>query len=290
MEKSVDYYMSLPYTVELESSGDWYWAWIKELPCTATVSASESVEELWRLLREDQRGWIEQQLRWGREVPEPPAADPFWESLPDDLDGDDVRSMLYVLGADYFPLRILQEMWLQELGEVGLGEVRPSPGVPLKAELSHHDRTPPTPEGDVRPVHLGKSRKVAWIRFDGPRTERGYRDVEVLDQPLRTEAATIAALTVLEGSIMGDFDFERLREALLTHVEAHSEPGTKDLQEVLSRLPARWFSDQKARIDEEYSGLALRSARNRRRKDACRSAGRGGSGIHYFGVAPSGIC
>ena len=131
MEKSVDYYMSLPYTVELESSGEWYQASIKELPCMATVSASESMEELWRLLKEDQRGWIEQQLRWGREVPEPPAADPFWESFPDDLDGDDVRSMLYVLGAKSFPLRVLQEMWLQELEDVGLGEVGPSPGAPL---------------------------------------------------------------------------------------------------------------------------------------------------------------
>jgi len=256
VEKSVDYYMSLPYTVELESSGEWYRASIKELPCMVTVGASESVAELWRLLKEDQRGWIEQQLRWGREVPEPPAADPFWESLPDDLDGDEVRSMLYVHGASYFPLRVLQEMWLQELGEVGLGEVKPSPGVPPKAGPDHHDRTPPTPEGDVRPVRLGKSRKPAWIRLDGPRTERGYRDIEVLDQPLRTEAAIITALTVLEASVIEDADFERLREALLAHVEAHSEPGTKDLQGVLSRLPARWFSDQKARIDEEIGQLS----------------------------------
>jgi hypothetical protein len=256
VEKSADYYMSLPYTVELESSGEWYRASIKELPCMATVGASGSVAELWRLLKEDQRGWIEQQLRWGREVPEPPIADPFWESLPDDLDGDEVRSMLYVHGASYFPLRVLQEMWLQELGDVGLGEVGPSPGAPLKAEPGHHDHTPPTPEGDVRPVQLGKSRKAAWIRLDGPRTERGYRDIEVLDQPLRTDAAIITALTVLEASVIEDTDFERLREALLAHVEAHSEQGEKNLQEVLSRLPARWFSDQKTRIDEEIQRLS----------------------------------
>jgi hypothetical protein len=256
VEKSADYYMSLPYTVELESSGEWYRVSIKELPCMATVGASGSVAELWRLLKEDQRGWIEQQLRWGREVPEPPIADPFWESLPDDLDGDEVRSMLYVHGASYFPLRVLQEMWLQELGDVGLGEVGPSPGAPLKAEPGHHDHTPPTPEGDVRPVQLGKSRKAAWIRLDGPRTERGYRDIEVLDQPLRTDAAIITALTVLEASVIEDTDFERLREALLAHVEAHSEQGEKNLQEVLSRLPARWFSDQKTRIDEEIQRLS----------------------------------
>ena len=252
MEKSVDYYMSLPYTVELESSGEWYRASIKELPvCTAEVSASESVEELWRLLKEDQRRWIEQQLRWDREVPEPPAADPFWESFPDDLDADEVRSILYVLGAKSFPLRVLQEMWLQELGEVGLGEVKPSPGVPPKAGPGHHDHTPRTPEGDVRPVRLGKSRKAVWIKLDGPRTERGYRDIEVLDQPLRTEAAIIAALTVLETSVIENVDFELLRRALFAHIETHPELAQKDLQEVLDGLPPHWFSDQKAEIDKE---------------------------------------
>src|SRR3712207_784230 len=120
--------MNLPYTVELESDGEGYLASIKELPaCTATVGTTGSVEELWRLLKDAQRGWLEQQLRWGREVLEPPAADPFWENLPDDLDGDEVRSMLYALGANYFPLRVLQEIWMQEIGEVGLGEVGPSP-------------------------------------------------------------------------------------------------------------------------------------------------------------------
>ena len=266
MEKSVDYYMNVPYTVELESSGEWYQASIKELPCMATVSASESVEELWRLLKEDQRGWIEQQLRWGREVPEPPVADPFWESLPDNLDGDEVRSILYVLGASSFPLRVLQEMWLQELREVGMGEVKPSPGVPPKAGPGHHDHTPPTPEGDVRPVRLRKSRKAAWIRFDGPRTERGYRDIEVLDQPLRTDAAIITALTVLEASVIEDPDFERLREELLAHVEATSEPGPKDLQGVLSRLPAGWFSDQKVRIDEEILQLSPEEREKQKKK------------------------
>jgi hypothetical protein len=251
VEKSIDYYMNLPYTVELASSGDWYQASIKELPCMATVSASESVEELWRLLKEDQRGWIEQRLRWGREVPEPPAEDPFWESFPDDLDGDEVRSILYVLGANSFPLRVLQELWLQEFGEVGLEEVKPSPGVPPKAGPGHHDHTPPTPEGDVRPVRLGKSRKAAWIKLDGPRTERGYRDIEVLDQPLRTEAAIIAALTVLETSVIENVDFELLRQALFAHIETHPELAQKDLQEVLDGLPPHWFSDQKAEIDNE---------------------------------------
>ncbi|MDQ5809695.1 MAG: hypothetical protein M3358_02890 [Actinomycetota bacterium] len=61
MEKSIDYYMSLPYTVELEPDGEGYRASIRELPaCMATVGASGTVEELWRPLREAQRGWIEE--------------------------------------------------------------------------------------------------------------------------------------------------------------------------------------------------------------------------------------
>jgi hypothetical protein len=251
VEKSIDYYMNLPYTVELESSGEGYRASIKELPvCTVEVGASGSVAELWRLLKEDQRRSIEQQLRWGREVPEPPAADPFWESLLDDFDADEIRSMLYLLGAKSFPLKILQEWWLQELGEVGLGEVGPSASAPLKAGSAHHDRMPVT-EGEVHPVRLRKSRKVAWISFDGPRTRRGHRDVEILDQPLRTEAAIIAALTVLEASVIEDRDFKLLRRALFAHIEAHPELEQKNLQEVLDGLPPHWFSDQKAEIDKE---------------------------------------
>ena len=146
-------------------------------------------------------------------------------------------------------MRVLQEMWLQELGDVGLGEVGPSPGAPLKAGSAQHDRMPVTEE-EVHPVRLGKSRKVAWITFDGPRTRHGHRDVEILDQPLRTEAAIIAALTVLEASVMGD-DFELLRRALFAHIEAHPELAQKDLQEVLDGLPPHWFFDQKVEIDKE---------------------------------------
>lgn len=38
-----------------------------------------------------------------------------------------------------------------------------------------------------------------------------------------TEAAVVAALTVLEASMVRDADFERLQEALREHVEAHPQ-------------------------------------------------------------------
>ena len=257
MEKTVDYYMGLHYTVELKPARGGYRASIKELPaCTATVYASDNVEKLWQLLEKNQREWIEQELAMGREVPEPPGAtkDPFWEdfeaAIPN-FDEEDVRSELYEYGATRFPLRILEELWLQELEKVRLGEVRPSSGIPPKAEINHHDQRTPWLKGDVRPVRLGKGGKGAWIRLDGPRAKHGYRNIEVLDKTLRTEAAIVAALTALEASTIEKDGFERLRKALLKHVEAHPELKGKGLQEILNKLPSRWFYDQKIILDKE---------------------------------------
>lgn len=135
MKKSVDYYMGLPYTVELKRGGEGYRASIKELPeCTATVPASESVEKLWQRLENAKREWIEQELEMGREVPEPPGAtrDPFWDEFEEgnpNYGEEDVRSALYEYGATRFPFRVLKELWLQELEDVGLGEVKPSTSV-----------------------------------------------------------------------------------------------------------------------------------------------------------------
>lgn len=135
MEKTVDYYRRLPYTVELETNFMGYQASIKELPrCTATVDASDSVGELWQLLEEKQRQWITNRLERGLEIPEPPGktADPFWKEFPDECDQHDVRRMLYESGVEIFPLRVLEKLWLEELKEVGLSEVEPSSAVPPK--------------------------------------------------------------------------------------------------------------------------------------------------------------
>lgn len=261
MKKTADYYMGLRYTVKLKRTGKGYEASIEELPeCVATVDASDSVEKLWRLLEWNQREWIEKELKMGREVPEPPGAtrDPFWEDFEEafpNFDGEDVSSMLYEYGSTYFPLRVLEKLWLQELEDVRLGEVKPPSGIPPKAEVNHYDQRTPRLKGDVRSVLLGKSGKGAWIRLDGTRTKRGYRNIEVLDKTLRTEAAIVAALTVLETSIIEDFDFERLRKALLEHVEAHPRLRNKNLREVLDELPRGWLSARKAEIDQELKTL-----------------------------------
>ncbi len=252
MEKSVDYYMSLPYTVELKPDGKGYRASVKELPgCKATAKASEGVEKLWGRLKEDQRRRIEELLEFGDEVPEPAGtgADPFWASFPDGLDEQEAETMLYRGGATLFPLRILVELWLRKLQSAGLSEVG-TPGAPPRGGAYHLDQTVHAREGDLRLVCLGEGRQPAWVKLDGPRTGRGYRGVDLLDQPLRTEAAVVAALTVLEASVVRDVDFERLRQALLEHAEAHPEPRERNLQEVLTTLPTRWFAAQKAAVDE----------------------------------------
>jgi predicted RNase H-like HicB family nuclease len=268
MDKSVDYYMSLPYAVELKCYGEKFGASIRELPaCMATVDATDSVEKLWQLLEKNQREWIERELEMGREVPEPPSAtrDPFWEDFEEgnpNYDEYEVRWMLYDYGASCFPLRVLEDLWLQELEDVRLSKVESS-GAPPKAETDHYDQTTPWLRGDVRPVRLGKSLKKAWIRLEGPRTKAGYRNIEVLDKPLRTEAAIVAALTVLEATMIEDADFGRLQEALLAYVEAHVELRGESLLEVLDELPTSWFSEQKAGLDKELEHLTPEKRKNR---------------------------
>lgn len=267
--KPLEYYASLAYTVELEVAGEEYHGRVKELPgCEASVGAHQSVEELCRLLEGAKREWIERTLGRGEEVPEPMGVteDPFWESFEEKVggfDGEALRKLLYGSGILTFPFRILEELWTDELRRTRLGEVRSSSVAPPKAGTGHQAQVPSGSEEDMRPVHLGKSYKVAWIRLGGRRTERGYRDVEVLDQPLRTEAAVVAALTVLETSTIRDADFERLRKALLERAKNDPKLKERNLHEVLDDLPVQWFSEQKAAVDEEMERLSPKERKKR---------------------------
>ena len=173
-----------------------------------------------------------------------------WDDAPDEIDPAEIREMLYESGIKSFPLDVLEKMWLRELRDVGLSKVDAPTGIPPKAESHQVDRTSPPLQGDVRQVPLGESRKGAWIVLDGPRTERGYMDIVVLAEPLRTETAIVAALTILEASPLNDVDFEQLQEALVRHVQDHPELESVKLQELLSQLPTGWFRHQMTQIDE----------------------------------------
>jgi hypothetical protein len=173
-----------------------------------------------------------------------------WDDAPDEIDPAESIEMLYERGIESFPLDVLEKMWLKELSDVGLSKVDASTGIPPKAESQQVDRMSPPLQGDVRQVRLGASRKGAWLILDGPRTKRGYMDIVVLAEPLRTETAIVAALTILEASPIHDVDFEQLQEALVRHVQDHPELESVKLQELLSQLPTDWFRHQMTQIDE----------------------------------------
>lgn len=122
----------------------------------------------------------------------------------------------------------LARSWLEELKNVASQEMYRAPGMmPKESELDYDDYYRTKPPGDKRPVRL-KNGQVLWVELGGLRTEEGYRGIEILDQPPRTEYAILAALTSLEIE-ESSIETERLREALslIEHPlkEAMEAPG-----------------------------------------------------------------
>jgi hypothetical protein len=132
--------------------------------------------------------------------------DEFWEHYGDP---EEIREGLYWSEAVDFPhLPTLAELWLDELRGVRLTALEGSSGVPHKQA---GDRGPEldASKGEGRPG-LSSGGKVLWIRFDGERTEHGHKGVRVSDEPLRTDAAIIAALTALEASETDKRELDRV--------------------------------------------------------------------------------
>jgi hypothetical protein len=100
--------------------------------------------------------------------------------------------------------------WLQELLRVGYYGMEESLGLPLK-QRSSDLFAPPKPLplfGEAYPTRLAQTAQTIWIRLDGPRSpERGYREISVSDEPLRTDAAIVAALSALEAKPLDLKDF-----------------------------------------------------------------------------------
>ncbi|MBE3588636.1 MAG: type II toxin-antitoxin system HicB family antitoxin [Thermoanaerobacteraceae bacterium] len=70
MNKSLDYYLQLPYKVifhPAEEGG--YVAEIAELP--GCISQGETIEETWQMIQDAKRSWLETALEEGIPVPEP---------------------------------------------------------------------------------------------------------------------------------------------------------------------------------------------------------------------------
>lgn len=255
--KPLSYYMGLDYTVEIAREEDVLVARVRELPeCSVSVGEHEPAGQLWQKVEEAKRKWLEGAIREQRWIPEPPRAEEdelvrlselFEESQ---LDVNDAREMLYERGIEFYAIPLLQEMWFRELASAALYRIPSS--LPAAPKAGSGRETPSRAwTGDVRPVPLGKSGRVAWLRLDGTRTELGYRAIEVLDQPLVTETATISALTILEATEMDKEDLEaalwRVRGAI-DELRTHGrKPGEEILDVMLAELLEEWYANPRLR-------------------------------------------
>jgi hypothetical protein len=112
-------------------------------------------------------------------------------------------------------LRRFADKWLEELGRVGYRGVGGPSGLPLKQRIDYSAISRPAslpPDGDAYPIRFENTKQVLWLQVNGKRSsERGYREVRVADEPVRTDEAILAALTAMEGR---SIDPKRLRKAL----------------------------------------------------------------------------
>jgi hypothetical protein len=171
------------------------------------------------LLAETSEGDLEEFFRsgWARMAlpPRESSVRRPWDPSQWDGDLEAYREALYAGMAFGMPdMRAFAREWLEELLRVGYYGMEESLGLPLK-QRSRDFFAPPKPlplYGEAYPTRIAESGQTIWIRLDGPRSpERGYREISVSDEPLRTDAAIIAALTALEAKPL---DLEALRKVL----------------------------------------------------------------------------
>jgi antitoxin HicB len=76
MEKTIDYYMNLPYTIELQCDPEHGWfVRVKEL--RGCMSAGDTAEEALAMIQEAKAGWLEVALEEGLAIPEPRAEEDY---------------------------------------------------------------------------------------------------------------------------------------------------------------------------------------------------------------------
>ena len=70
MKKTLDYYLSLPYTIELTPDVDGYW--FAEIPLLeGCMTNGESREDALAMIDDAKRVWLETALELGLRIPEP---------------------------------------------------------------------------------------------------------------------------------------------------------------------------------------------------------------------------
>ncbi|GEM_PF-2343176 len=174
--------------------------------------SDNEVEEFFRT------GWVSVAL------PQPGAAGKQSSHAPWKSNADAYREDLYSgMAFCLSDLRSFAQEWLEELARVGYYGMEEALGLPLKQQADDLSAMPgPLPlYGEAFPSRLGDSGQVVWLLLDGPRlAERGYREISVSDEPLRTDRAILAALTSLEGR---QLDVGRLRKVLPEIVPSRGE-------------------------------------------------------------------
>ncbi len=126
-----------------------------------------------------------------------------WDLSPWEGDLEAYREDLYAGMAFGMPdVRAFAGEWLEELLRVGYYGMEESLGLPLKQQSGEFFSPPRSRPiyGDAYPAWVGDVGQIVWLKLDGPRSpERGYREIFVSDEPLRTDAAILAGLIALEG-------------------------------------------------------------------------------------------
>jgi hypothetical protein len=135
------------------------------------------------------------------------------------------------------------EQWLSELaraGYRGMATVDYRDGVLRLPNRQRADNKSAISEPlaeveDAYPVHFENSRQVLWLYLEGERSlDRGYREVRVSDEPLRTDKAILAAVTAMEGQVL---ELDRLGAALHALKLPLEEPMWKHWSEAADELP-----------------------------------------------------
>jgi antitoxin HicB len=67
--RDLNYYLGLPYTLEIAPDDDGYFVRVLELPGCQTYA--DTLEKLWPMLEDAMRDWIEVRVEDGEDIPEP---------------------------------------------------------------------------------------------------------------------------------------------------------------------------------------------------------------------------
>jgi len=153
---------------------------------------------------------------------------------------DDLHDGIFTSGdPEYLPS--LASEWLEELARVGYeGVVLSHHGGGLVSMLPARQRTSsqaiPQPlrlSAMTGPAYFNDGRQVLWLELEAGRSERGHREIKLNDEPLRTDAAILAALVAMECQPV---DLDRLHELLSALPRPMEAPFYK--QGLLTRVEA----------------------------------------------------